>query len=65
MVGRPRFMSHADVERIMRRAGYSKEEIEHVLRDFPDPVDTERYAAELLKHGLTIANLTDRMGGSP
>jgi hypothetical protein len=64
-VERSRFMSHAEVARIMRRAGYSNEEIEDVLRDFPDPVDTERYAGELLKHGLTMANLTDRMGGSP
>ena len=49
----------------MRRTGHSKEEIEDVLRDFPDPIDTERYAVELVKRGLTMTNVTDRMGGSP
>ena len=51
---------------MMRMAGYSKREIEDVLRDFPDdPIDTERHATELTKRGLTMTKLTDRRGGSP
>ena len=50
---------------MLRRAGYSPEEIAEALRDLPDPLDTERDAVELTKRGITWANLTDRRGGSP
>jgi hypothetical protein len=53
------------MERMLRTAGYPKEEIEELLRDLPDPIDTERHAVELTKRGMTLANLTDRRGGSP
>lgn len=49
----------------MRRTGHSEEETENAVRDLPDPIDTERYAVELVKRGMTMTNLTDRMGGSP
>ena len=50
---------------MLRRAGYSKEEIEDALRDFPDPIDTERDGTALMKRGFTLGNLMDRRGGSP
>jgi hypothetical protein len=59
-------VSHAHAERILRRAGYSEEFIDDVLRDFPDPLDDERDGEALLtKYGLTVGGMTDRMGGSP
>jgi hypothetical protein len=49
----------------MRAAGYSEDEIEELLRGFPDPIDTERDGTELARRGLTMGNFTDRRGGSP
>lgn len=60
-----RFLSHAEVERILRRAGYSQEQIVDVLRDLPDPIDTERDSEALFKQGISAGSLMDRMGGSP
>ena len=57
--------SHTEAEVLLRRAGYSQELIEDVLRDVPDPIDADRDAEAFLKHGLTVDALTDRMGGSP
>jgi hypothetical protein len=50
---------------MLRRAGYSKQDIEDMLRSLPDPIDADRDAAELMKLGLTVDRLRDRMGGSP
>jgi hypothetical protein len=60
-----RFLSHVDVESILRRAGYSQEQIEAVLRDVPDPVDTDRDSEAFFRHGISIGSLMDRRGGSP
>jgi hypothetical protein len=60
-----RLLSHAEVEQILRRAGYPPERIEAVLRDVPDPVDTDRDAEALFRHGISAGGLMDRMGGSP
>jgi hypothetical protein len=60
-----RLISHDEVERVLRRAGYSPQQIEHVLRDLPDPIDTERDRAELFKHGISLGGLMDRMSSSP
>jgi hypothetical protein len=60
-----RLVSHAEAERIWRRAGYSQEQIKDVLRDIPDPIDTERDAEALFKLGVSVGALVDRMGGSP
>jgi CBS-domain-containing membrane protein len=57
--------SHAEAEQNLRKAGYSQEQIENVLRDVPDPFDVDRDAEALLKHGVTLDALTDRMSGSP
>ncbi len=58
-------ISHAEAERILLRAGYSRERIEDLLRHLPDPIDADRDAAELFKLGLSRGTLMDRMGGSP
>jgi hypothetical protein len=57
--------SHAEAEQMLRRAGYSQEQIQELLRDLPDPIDTERDGDELVKPGITAWQLADRMGGSP
>jgi hypothetical protein len=60
-----RLVPHADAERILRRAGYSDQQIGDVLRDFEDPIDTRRDAEALFKHGITVGSLADQMGASP
>jgi hypothetical protein len=64
-VEQTRHVSHAEAERILRSAGYSSEQIEDVLRDVPDPIDSERDAEALFRHGISVGGLMDRMGGSP
>ncbi|HEV2981607.1 MAG TPA: hypothetical protein VGX51_09260 [Solirubrobacteraceae bacterium] len=56
--------SHAEAEPVLRRMGYSQEQIEDMLRDLPDPIDGEREAETLFKLGISIDALRDRMGGS-
>jgi hypothetical protein len=65
LVQQRRLVSHAEAKQILRRAGYSQEQIDHLLRHFPDPIDTERDAEALFKHGISADRLMDRMGGSP
>jgi len=60
-----RLVSHAEAARILRNAGYSVQQIEDVLRDVPDPIDSERDAEALFEHGISVGGLMDRMGGSP
>ena len=57
--------SHAEAAEILRRAGYSQELIDNVLRDVPDPIDPDRDDEAFFKHGLSFGAVTDRMGGSP
>ena len=47
------------------QGGYLPEQIEDLLRDLPDPIDTERDAAACFERGLSVGSLMDRMGGSP
>jgi hypothetical protein len=58
-------VSHAEAKRLLRRAGYRQEQIEQLLRQLPDPIDTKRDAAAIFKLGLSVDHLVDRMGGSP
>ncbi len=60
-----RSISHAEAEQILRRAGYSPKQIEDVLRETPDPIDTERDSETLFKQGITAGTLMERLGGSP
>ena len=57
--------SHTEAEVLLRRAGYSQELIDNVLRDVPDPIDPDRDDEAFFKHGLSFDVLVDRMGGSP
>jgi hypothetical protein len=58
-------ISHADAAQVLRRAGYSQERIEELLRDLPDPIDPERDGVALVKRGMSAGELMDRMGASP
>jgi hypothetical protein len=58
-------VSHAEAEQVLRRAGYPQERIDDMLRQLPDPIDTERDAAACFNLGLSVGTLVDRMGGSP
>jgi hypothetical protein len=58
-------VSHADAEQLLRRTGHPQEQIDEMLRQLPDPIDTERDATALVKLGLSASSLVDRMGGSP
>jgi hypothetical protein len=60
-----RWISHADAAQVLRRAGYSPERIEELLRDLPDPIDAERDSVALVQRGMSPGELMDRMGGSP
>ena len=62
---RRRLVSHAEAERVLRNLGYSHERIKELLRDLPDPIDTERDGDEIANRGITKSRLMDRMGGSP
>jgi hypothetical protein len=57
--------SHTEAEEMLRRAGYSQQLIEAVLRDVPDPIDPDRDDEAFFKHGLSFDSLIDRIGGSP
>ena len=57
--------THAEAEPLLRRAGYSKEQIEELLHDLPDPIDPVREAEALAKRGMSMGAFTERMGGSP
>ncbi len=58
-------ISHAEAERILRKAGYPQERIADVLRQLPDPIDTDRDGEALFKLGVSRGSLIERMGGSP
>jgi hypothetical protein len=60
-----RLVSHAQAAKVFRKVGYTPEQIEEKLRDLPDPIDTTRYGDELYERGIDLAQLMDRMGGSP
>lgn len=49
---------------MLRRLGYESE-AEEAARDLPDPVDQEQLTEFGDRHGISAAELTSRMGGSP
>jgi hypothetical protein len=63
--GERHLYSHAEAEQIWRRAGYSQQQIDDVLRQLPDPIDSERDGDILFKHGMAASGLMERMGASP
>ena len=62
---RKRVYSHAEAEAILRTTGYSTEQITNILGRFPDPIDTQRDGQALFELGISLGQVTDRMGGSP
>jgi hypothetical protein len=60
-----RLISHAEVERVLLRAGYSQEQIDDVLQRFGDPMDEGDCEAIEGELGISVSALMDRMGGSP
>jgi uncharacterized membrane protein YebE (DUF533 family) len=65
MVDRPHVRRKAEIIEVLRRAGYSEEAIAALDAELDDPVDIDRKANVLLRHGITLDRLIDRMGGSP
>jgi hypothetical protein len=49
---------------MLRRLGY-EDEAEAAMRELPDPVDQEQLRQFGDRHGISTAELTSRMGGSP
>jgi hypothetical protein len=50
---------------VLRKAGFSEEVINELASKLPDPIDVDRDASLLLRYGVTMETLTDRLGGSP
>ncbi len=48
----------------LRRLGYTQE-AEEAARELPDPVEVEQLTEFGDRHGISMAELTSRMGGSP
>ena len=55
----------AEVLEVLHRAGVDEETIQALAVVLPDPVDVQRDANLLGRHGITRDALVDRMGGSP
>jgi hypothetical protein len=49
---------------MLRRLGY-EDEAEAAMQELPDPVDQEQLRQFGDRHGISAAELTSRMGGSP
>jgi hypothetical protein len=63
--GEPHVRRKADVLAVLRRAGFSEQTVEALDAELKDPVDVDRDANVLLRHGITLDRLIDRLGGSP
>jgi hypothetical protein len=61
----PHLRRKAEILSILHRAGYSEETVEALDAELPDPVDVDRDGNVFLRHGITLDNVIDRMGGSP
>lgn len=60
-----RFVSHAEIKDVLPRVGYSKEQVDELLRDFPDPIDVERDGEALFQRGISVGSLLNQLGASP
>ena len=61
----PYLRRKAEVLSILKRAGYSEETVDALDAELPDPVGVDRDGNIFLRHGITLGNVMDRMGGSP
>ena len=64
-MAKKRLVPHSEAEQMLQRAGYPPEVIEKMMRDLPDPIDTERDAKAFTKWGISEEALMDRLGASP
>jgi len=65
MSGERHLRRKAEILAILRRAGYSEQTLQALDAELPDPVDIDRDGNLLLRHGITLDTVIDRMGGSP
>jgi hypothetical protein len=65
MSGERQLRSKAEVLAVLQRAGVSEATVAALDAQLRDPVDIDRDANLLLRYGLTLDVLIDRMGGSP
>ena len=65
LMAKRRLVPRSEAKQMLRRAGYPQELIEKMMRDLPDPIDTERDAEAFTKWGISEEALMDRMGASP
>jgi uncharacterized membrane protein YebE (DUF533 family) len=65
MVDEPHVRRKAEILAVLRRAGYSEQTVAALDAELNDPVDIDRDADVLLRHGITVDGVIDRMGGSP
>jgi hypothetical protein len=56
--------SRQHVVDVLRRMKY-RELADEASRDLPDPVDTDRLQAWMMRHGLSRDEMVSEMGGSP
>jgi hypothetical protein len=57
--------SKAELFAVLRRTGVSEKTIQELDARLPDPIDAGRDADVLLRYGITLDAMIDRMGGSP
>jgi hypothetical protein len=65
MASGPTTRSHAEILRVLHRAGYPDEFIRQVLDELPEPADLERDRHIFARHGLSTQAIMNRLGGSP
>lgn len=65
MVEHAATLSKAEANKVLLRVGFSEEEIVDLFSELEDPIDVDRDAAVLEKHGISRDILEDLMGGSP
>jgi hypothetical protein len=58
-------ISHAELSRLLRRAGFAPDIIDEIKAQLPDPIDVERDAHVLDRYNLTRGRLMEIMGASP
>jgi hypothetical protein len=64
-MAKPQRIPKAVVMDVVRRARFPQGVIDEIERELPDPVDYNRDQSLLLRYGITMDQLRDRMGGSP
>lgn len=61
----PPLLPKAELQSILRRAGFDGETIEQALSGLPDPVELDDARPQLGRYGITLTEVESRLGGSP